>query len=108
MGVKKTDNLLFLPETDVDQVVESIRDLRTKGSGLVIIDSIQTLTTGDFSSSAGSVGQVRESALRLLASRDFDLIFGIGFMFSRDITAIANEFPENKKRKAPPGLTINI
>ncbi len=66
LGVKKADNLLFLPETDVDQVIETIRDLKTKGSGLIIIDSIQTLTTGDFSSSAGSVGQVRESALRLL------------------------------------------
>jgi len=66
LGVKKRDNLLFLPQTDVDQVVEAIRDAGVRGSGLVIIDSIQTLTTEDLSSSAGSVGQVRESTLRLL------------------------------------------
>jgi len=39
-------------------------------------------------------GADRESALRLLATRDFELILGIGFMFSSDITTIAGEFPD--------------
>ncbi|MCK4648524.1 BMP family ABC transporter substrate-binding protein [bacterium] len=41
-------------------------------------------------------GSDRESGLRMLASQNFDLIFGIGFMFSDDITHIAREFPEKK------------
>jgi len=89
LGVEKTDNLLFLSETDVDQVIEGIKDLRTKGSGLVIIDSIQTLMTGDFTSSAGSVGQVRESALRLLrmAKATGLPIFLIGHVTKKGIVA---------------------
>ncbi len=38
----------------------------------------------------------RESALRIFASRKFDLIFGIGFMFTDDITNLAREFPDTK------------
>ncbi len=41
-------------------------------------------------------GSDRESGLRMLAYQNFDLIFGIGFMFSDDITHIAREFPEKK------------
>ncbi len=41
-------------------------------------------------------GSDRESGLRMLANQNFDLIFGIGFMFSDDITHIAKEFPEKK------------
>ena len=41
-------------------------------------------------------GSDRESGLRMLANQKFDLIFGIGFMFSDDITHIAREFPETK------------
>ena len=41
-------------------------------------------------------GSDRESGLRMLANQRFDLIFGIGFMFSDDITHIAREFPETK------------
>lgn len=41
-------------------------------------------------------GSDRESGLRMLASQKFDLIFGIGFMFSDDIAHIAREFPEKK------------
>lgn len=41
-------------------------------------------------------GSDRESGLRMLASQNFDLVFGIGFMFSDDITHIAKEFPETK------------
>ncbi len=42
-------------------------------------------------------GADREAALRQLATReDISLIFGVGFIFTDDITAIAREFPEKK------------
>jgi len=42
-------------------------------------------------------GADREAALRQLANRqDITLIFGIGFIFTDDITAIAKEFPSKK------------
>jgi DNA repair protein RadA/Sms len=57
--------LVFLGERDVDVVVESVREAG-KQLGLVMVDSIQTMTTEDLSGMAGSVGQVRECAYRLL------------------------------------------
>lgn len=36
----------------------------------------------------------REAALRLFAARGFDLIFGVGFIFSTDINVAARDFPE--------------
>jgi DNA repair protein RadA/Sms len=59
----RADQALFLAETDVDTVCSQIREL---GPRLVVIDSIQTLSTDDLSSPAGSVGQVKESTLRLI------------------------------------------
>ena len=49
-------------------------------NGLVIVDSIQTLTTDDLTGVAGSVGQVRESAGRLMrAAKDLNIpIFLVG------------------------------
>jgi len=42
-------------------------------------------------------GSDRESALRKLASRkDIGLIFGVGFIFTEDITKIATDFPDKK------------
>ncbi len=42
-------------------------------------------------------GADREAALRQLATRpEISLIFGIGFIFTDDITAIAKEFPDKK------------
>jgi basic membrane protein A len=41
-------------------------------------------------------GADRESALRLLASGDAEIIFGIGFLFTDDISAIARDFPDKK------------
>jgi DNA repair protein RadA/Sms len=54
--------LSVLNEVDVDVITGVIENLKPK---LVIIDSIQTLQTGDLESVAGSVSQVRESAHRL-------------------------------------------
>lgn len=52
-----TDNLAILSQTDVGTIVETIR---TEKPDIVIIDSIQTMTYEECSSSAGSVTQVRE------------------------------------------------
>jgi DNA repair protein RadA/Sms len=62
-------NLLFLNETNVDQIVDIIEQQTVDGrqkTELVIIDSIQTLWTADLTGTAGSVGQIRETARRLL------------------------------------------
>ncbi|MBI2009862.1 MAG: DNA repair protein RadA [Candidatus Chisholmbacteria bacterium] len=63
-------NLLLLPETDVDAIVETIEQLAHNRQqttlGLVIVDSIQTMSTGDLTGMAWSVGQIRESAFRLI------------------------------------------
>ncbi len=60
LGIKNK-TLKFLEETNVDMIVDSFN-----GPSLVVIDSIQTMTTEDLSGLAGSVGQVRECAFRLL------------------------------------------
>ena len=39
-------------------------------------------------------GSDRESALRLLAAQGYDLIIGVGFIFSDDVTNVANEYPK--------------
>lgn len=60
LGIK-SKTLKFLEETNVDSVIESIDN-----QALIVVDSIQTMATGDLSGLAGSVGQVRECAFRLL------------------------------------------
>jgi len=60
LGIKKT-GIDLLENTDVDDVVDQINS-----SEAVIVDSIQTMTTSDLSGMAGSVGQVRECAFRLI------------------------------------------
>lgn len=56
------ENLLFLTSTDVDEITATIE--REKPT-LVIVDSIQTLSTGDLSGATGSIGQLKESTDRL-------------------------------------------
>ncbi|MEK7154798.1 MAG: DNA repair protein RadA [Patescibacteria group bacterium] len=53
---------LLLESNDVDDIVAKIEETKP---GLVIVDSIQTLTTEDLTGVAGSVGQVREATQRL-------------------------------------------
>ena len=55
--------ITVIAESDVGAVVEAARATRPV---LVVIDSIQTSTVDDLDGPAGSVGQVRESALRLM------------------------------------------
>lgn len=57
-------NLQFVTSTDVDQLSSIIQILKPT---LVIVDSIQTLTTQDLSGASGSIGQVRESTERLIS-----------------------------------------
>jgi basic membrane protein A len=53
-----------------------------------------TLETRDLEPTAG--GENREELLRLLAGENFDLIFGIGFLFTDSITRVAQAFPTVK------------
>ena len=55
--------IFLLAENDLDVICEAIS---TESPGLVIIDSIQTVSDAGFEGSAGSVTQVRESAARLM------------------------------------------
>jgi DNA repair protein RadA/Sms len=57
------DNTWILSETDLDQIFQQTKAI---GPELVIIDSIQTLTSKSLESVAGSVGQVRHCAGELL------------------------------------------
>lgn len=68
----KGSNLTVLSETDADSIVNFFSERYKNGQaaarpglGLVFVDSVQTLTTIDLTGTAGSVGQVRECALRL-------------------------------------------
>jgi DNA repair protein RadA/Sms len=56
------ERLLLLSETDLEAVLGHIEGLQP---GMVIIDSIQTVSLTDLSSAAGSVSQVRECTARL-------------------------------------------
>jgi DNA repair protein RadA/Sms len=71
------EKLAFTTSTDVDRVVEAIRQQKPN---LVIIDSIQTMTTTDLTGTAGSVGQIRETTERLTRiAKELDIpVFIVG------------------------------
>lgn len=56
-------NILFLAETDIDLIEDSILKINPK---LVVIDSIQTMYSDDITSAAGTVSQVREITARIM------------------------------------------
>jgi DNA repair protein RadA/Sms len=58
------DTLLVLCETDVSAVVATADEMRP---ALLIIDSIQTMSSPDLESAPGSVAQVRESAATVMS-----------------------------------------
>ena len=58
-----SDNLLVLCETSLENIYEQIKKQKP---GLVVIDSIQTISSEYVDSSAGSITQVRECAASLL------------------------------------------
>lgn len=57
------DNFLILCENSLETIFEHIKETTPE---LVVIDSIQTISTEDVESSAGSIAQVRECASTLL------------------------------------------
>ena len=59
----KNNNLLFLSETNIENIEENILSINPK---LVIIDSIQTMYSEDITSAPGSVSQVREITAKIM------------------------------------------
>ena len=73
LGIKNED-ILFLGETNIDIVTQSILNINPK---LVIIDSIQTMYSEEITAAAGSVSQVREitaQIMRVCKSREITTI----------------------------------
>ena len=62
-SVQGIDNLLILTETSLEAIFNHIKEVQPE---IVIIDSIQTISTEDVDSSPGSITQVRECAAALL------------------------------------------
>lgn len=58
-----SDNFLILTETSLEAIFDHIKEVQPE---LVVIDSIQTISTEDVESSPGSISQVRECASALL------------------------------------------
>jgi DNA repair protein RadA/Sms len=63
LSPETSDNLLILCETSLEAIFQHIKEVQPE---LVIIDSIQTISTEDVETSPGSVTQVRECASALL------------------------------------------
>ena len=63
--IQKTvsDNVFILCETSLEKIYAGIQELQPK---LVVVDSIQTISTDQVDSSPGSISQVRECAASLL------------------------------------------
>ena len=57
------EGVQVLAEHDIGRIVEAVRSGR---HGLLVVDSVQTATVAELDGAAGSVGQVRESTLRLM------------------------------------------
>ncbi len=58
-------DLLVLVEVSLEKILEQIKKIEP---AIVVIDSIQTVYSGDLMSAPGSVGQVREASSRLILS----------------------------------------
>lgn len=71
------EQLKFVTSTDVDEIISLITEEKPH---LVVVDSIQAVTTQDLTGAAGSVGQVREAADRLaeVAKRNSIPLFLVG------------------------------
>lgn len=62
LGVDNGD-VFVLAETDIDNIISCIEDITPD---IVIIDSVQTISSGEISSAPGSVTQVRECTMRIM------------------------------------------
>ncbi|MGN0165239.1 MAG: DNA repair protein RadA [Lachnospiraceae bacterium] len=74
---KFNDNLLLISETDLDNILEHVYELKPS---VVVIDSIQTMCKSGIGTAAGSITQVRETTQTLLrlAKEENISIFIIG------------------------------
>ena len=61
--ISAADNFLILTENSLEAIFDHIKEVQPD---LVVVDSIQTISTEDVESSAGSIAQVRECASALL------------------------------------------
>jgi DNA repair protein RadA/Sms len=59
----KNENFLLLTENSLESIFDHIKEVQPE---MIVIDSIQTISTEDVESSAGSIAQVRECASALL------------------------------------------
>lgn len=59
----KGDNITLLSETNMLNIINAVENEKPQ---ILILDSIQTVYHPEFSSSAGTIGQVRESAAEIL------------------------------------------
>jgi DNA repair protein RadA/Sms len=59
----KNKNINIVESTDIDTIIRGAENLKPKA---LIVDSIQVMATSDLTGMAGSVGQVRECAFRLV------------------------------------------
>ena len=57
------ESLYVLAETDIDNILSNMEELRPD---IVILDSIQTMSDGEVASAPGSVSQVRACTMRLI------------------------------------------
>lgn len=78
--------MLLLCETDLDEIVSAI--LKTKPE-FVVLDSIQTMYSGDLSSAAGSVSQVREATAQMMrvAKEENVAVFIVGHVTKEGVVA---------------------
>ncbi|MGD0281971.1 MAG: DNA repair protein RadA [Dissulfurispiraceae bacterium] len=57
------ETIILLPETLVENIIAVAGEIKPS---VLVIDSIQTIFTGDLTSAPGSVGQIRESAAKIM------------------------------------------
>ena len=62
-GIDEMENFMLLTENSLEAIFDQIKEVQPE---LIVIDSIQTISTEDVESSAGSIAQVRECASALL------------------------------------------
>lgn len=60
----QSESLYVVTEISLEKIFQIVRELKP---GIIAIDSIQTIYTADLESAPGSIGQVRETAARLIA-----------------------------------------
>src|SRR4030043_830393 len=65
LGIKNV-SIQVLEETDIDAIVDIVSAFKGGSLKGVVVDSIQTMATSDLSGMAGSVGEGRETAFRLV------------------------------------------